>query len=222
LVPPSEKVLPSQVIIGGTSVMVCAPEYSCVMAKAMLKVPSVTMNGGSLMRVTSSPFQAEQPPSRDAAQDGQRRRQPGRRRTLVMTMLPSAMTMPQDRSMPAVRMISVWPMAMTPTTITCCRISEKFSPVKKRSVVVPKIAQATDQRDEGAELADGRKFHVVNPCEVAKSSGRRGSGLAGPLAPPPGGSGAAATGGRHLPQHSSVPVLTSLLSTPATGLAAIR
>ncbi len=46
--------------------------------------------------------------------------------SLVITMDPSAITMPQDRSMPAVRMITVCPMAMTPTTITCCRMSEKF------------------------------------------------------------------------------------------------
>jgi hypothetical protein len=50
---------------------------------------------------------------------------------LVITMLPSAITMPQDRSMPAVSTISVWPIAITPTTITCCRISERFSPVRK-------------------------------------------------------------------------------------------
>ena len=31
-----------------------------------------------------------------------------------MTMPPSAMTVPQERSMPAVRITSVWPMAMTP------------------------------------------------------------------------------------------------------------
>ena len=29
--------------------------------------------------------------------------------------------------MPAVRMISVWPMASVPTTITCWMISEKFA-----------------------------------------------------------------------------------------------
>ena len=61
---------------------------------------------------------------------------------LVITILPSAITMPQDRSMPAVRMIRVWPMAITPTTITCCRISEKFWPLKNCSVVAPKKAQA--------------------------------------------------------------------------------
>ena len=50
--------------------------------------------------------------------------------------------MPHDRSMPAVRMISVWPIAMTPTTMTCCRISAKLALVKKLSVVRPKTTQA--------------------------------------------------------------------------------
>ena len=36
--------------------MVCAPEYSCVAANAMLSVPSVTMKGGSLILVTSRPL----------------------------------------------------------------------------------------------------------------------------------------------------------------------
>ena len=38
---------------------------------------------------------------------------------LVITMEPSAITMPHDRSMPAVRTISVCPMAITATTIVC-------------------------------------------------------------------------------------------------------
>src|SRR5512143_2140513 len=33
-------------------------------------------------------------------------------------------------------------MAITPTTITCCRISDRFSAPKKRSVVTEKNAQA--------------------------------------------------------------------------------
>ena len=45
-----------------------------------------------------------------------------------MTIEPSAMTVPHDRSMPAVRMISVWPIASVPITITCWKISEKFWP----------------------------------------------------------------------------------------------
>ena len=43
-----------------------------------------------------------------------------------MTIEPSAMIVPHARSMPAVRMISVWPIASVPITITCWKISEKF------------------------------------------------------------------------------------------------
>ena len=38
----------------------------------------------------------------------------------ALTMEPSAITMPHDRSMPAVSTISVWPMAMTPSTSPPC------------------------------------------------------------------------------------------------------
>ena len=53
---PNWKVLPSAVMPAGMSVMVCAPEYSCVAANAMLSVPSVTMKGGSLILVTKRPL----------------------------------------------------------------------------------------------------------------------------------------------------------------------
>src|SRR3990167_5122622 len=65
------------------------------------------------------------------------------------------------------------------------------------------------------------------------TQGHRGSGSAGPRCRPPskrrrrareGGSRKAAQGGVPylLPQQRSMPVLTSLLSTPATALSAIR
>ena len=97
--------------------------------------------------------------------------------------------------MPAVRMISVWPMAMTPTTITCCRISEKFSPVKKRSVVVPKIAQATASAMKGPSWPMGGSF-----MSFTEAGGVFRADAAEPASPgrwrrPLGGSGAAATGG---------------------------
>ena len=75
--------------------------------------------------------------------------------SLVITMDPSAITIPQDRSMPAVRMITVCPMAMTPTTITCCRMSEKFCPVRKRSVCDAKNAHAASSARNGPNVAIG-------------------------------------------------------------------
>lgn len=72
-----------------------------------------------------------------------------------MTMEPSAITIPQERSMPAVRMIRVCPMAMTLTTITCCRISEKFCPLRKRSVCDAKNAHAASSARSGPKVATG-------------------------------------------------------------------
>ena len=42
--------------------------------------------------------------------------------------------------MPAVRITSVWPIASTPTTITCCRTSERFCACRNRSVLNEKNA----------------------------------------------------------------------------------
>src|SRR4051812_21577 len=104
----------------------------CVSASAMFSVPSVTMNGGSRSVVTSPPFRTPKPPatSRPTMIDSAGAR-PLSTASLVMTIDDSAMTRPQDRSMPAVRMISVWPMASVPSTITCWSTSEKFGPVRK-------------------------------------------------------------------------------------------
>ncbi|MNN29103.1 hypothetical protein D3C81_1426930 [compost metagenome] len=53
---PSWKVLPKNPIASGRPVTVWACEYSCVTAKAMFIVPSVTINAGSLTEVTSAPL----------------------------------------------------------------------------------------------------------------------------------------------------------------------
>ena len=125
----------------------------------MFSVPSVTMKGGSLMRVTSRPLtrpNSAVTPMPQAIASGAG--SPSSAANLVITMPPSAITMPQDRSMPAVRMIRVWPIAITPTTITCCRISEKFSPVRKRSLCAAKKAHASEQREQRAERAKRRQL----------------------------------------------------------------
>ena len=75
--------------------------------------------------------------------------------SLVITMPPSAITMPQLRSMPAVRMISVWPIAIVPTTITCCRMSEKFCTDRKRSLCVVKKPTASSRAISGPSVASG-------------------------------------------------------------------
>jgi hypothetical protein len=159
LVSPKPKVLPSQVCSAGRSVTVCAAAYSCVTAKAMFIVPRVTMKGGSLILVTSRPLSRPKPmvtamPQAMASRGGR----PWSTANLLMTMEPSAMTMPHDRSMPAVRMISVWPIAMTPTTMTCCRISEKLPADRKRSDWNEKNTQAASRASSGPSVAIGGRW----------------------------------------------------------------
>ncbi|MNS98731.1 hypothetical protein D3C72_1331060 [compost metagenome] len=153
---PMVKVVPRPVRPAGRSVIVCDDEYSCVIANAMFSVPSVTMNGGSLMRVTSRPLSRPNSvvtpmPHRMATGTGM----PSSVANFVMMIPPSAITMPHDRSMPAVRMISVWPMAITPTTITCCRISDRLPPVRKRSDCVAKKMQAPSRASHGPRAPHG-------------------------------------------------------------------
>ena len=46
-------------------------------------------------------------------------------------------------------------MARTPTTMTCCRISEKFWPVRNRSLCVAKKAHARRSAMNGPSAASG-------------------------------------------------------------------
>ena len=93
-----------------------------------------------------------------------------RPRACVITMPPSAITMPHDRSMPAVRMISVWPMAITPTTITCCRISEKLSPRQEAVARVAKKAQASSSAMTGPSGHGGARARRPSCRPVARSA----------------------------------------------------
>src|SRR3954454_11110556 len=100
------------------------------------------MNGGSPRKVTKPPLMTPKAthartPSRTAMSAGT----PLLTAIFVITIDPNAITTPQDRSMPAVRMMIVWPMARVPITITCWKTSEKFSPVRKRLDWVVKKAQ---------------------------------------------------------------------------------
>ncbi|MGC3956253.1 MAG: hypothetical protein QM804_18760 [Propionicimonas sp.] len=65
------------------------------------------------------------------------------------TTVPSTMIAPLARSMPEVRMISVWPMASVPITTDCCSISEKFGALRKVSVVTEKTTMATSRAASG-------------------------------------------------------------------------
>src|SRR5947207_3356677 len=63
--------------------------------------------------------------------------------------------MPQERSIPAVRMTRVCPIATTPTTITCWRMSEKLEPLRNRSLCDAKKAQARNRATKGPRVATG-------------------------------------------------------------------
>ena len=74
----------------------------------MLKVPSVTMNGGSLMAVTSQPFRRPNPmPTRRPTKIASTGSMPDRMVSPVIITVDRAMIQEHERSIPAVRMISV-------------------------------------------------------------------------------------------------------------------
>src|SRR6185503_12580679 len=122
----------------------------------MFSVPSVTMKGGSLMRVTSRPLaKPNSVVTAIPASTASGGATPRSVANLVITMPPSAITMPHDKSMPAVRITSVWPIAMTPTTITCCSTSDRLPPVRKRSLCEAKKAHAASSARNGPSVPSG-------------------------------------------------------------------
>ena len=124
-------------------------DTTCVSANAMFSVPSVTMNGGSRTSVTRPPFSTPKPrqvriPSRSAGRAGT----PLTTASFVITIWPSAMTVPTERSIPAVRITSVWPIARTPTTIVCCSTSERFCGLQEPVRLEREERHRQHERDE--------------------------------------------------------------------------
>ena len=93
--------------------------------------------------------------------------------SLVITIEPSAIAVPHDRSMPAVRMISVWPMASVPITITCWMISEKFAGSRKRSDWVVKKMHARISAISGPSCAtrSPETFGIARPPPPPSDAG---------------------------------------------------
>ena len=128
----------------GSSAMVCPLAYSSETAVKIEKVPRVTMNGGRFIRVTRTPLStpsAGRPRTRSGARASPGRR--GRRASFTMTRDDSTMAMPMDRSIPAVRMITVWPTASAPTTAICCTRSDSACGRRKLSEKMPKTITDT-------------------------------------------------------------------------------
>src|SRR3954451_8650862 len=93
-------------------------------------MPRVTMKGGSLIRVTSRP---------ETVAISVQATRPARIETaggippivsLVSSNVPNTAIAALARSMPAVRMISVWPRASVPMTTDCWTINEKLSTLR--------------------------------------------------------------------------------------------
>jgi hypothetical protein len=130
--------------------MVWPDEYSRVSARKILNVPSVTMNGGRRNRVTRRPFRppARVPttnPSTSAAGPGR----PKLEALAAITIEVKTMIEPMDRSIPAVRMMIVWPTASAPTTATCWKISDRFAGSKKRGFRRPNRTEARIRTTSG-------------------------------------------------------------------------
>ncbi len=108
------------------------------------------MNGGSRSRVTSMPL------NRPAAMPTRRPRSrasgagtPFWEAVWAISIDESTITAPTDRSMPAVRMMSVWATASVPTTATCWVIRERFAGARKRSFRMPNTITATTSTTAG-------------------------------------------------------------------------
>ena len=114
-------------------------------------VPSVTMNGGICIRVTSTPLrQPKNAPQSEAERKGEDVGTPSITARRPITTDEITMMTPIDRSMPAVRITSVWPMPRMPVTITWVRTVEKLlAAVKRDGLTAHAEQQAEHQHDEG-------------------------------------------------------------------------
>ncbi|EEF23288.1 conserved hypothetical protein [Ricinus communis] len=93
-------------------------------AMTIFHVPSVTMNGGSFILATRKPLSSPQmPPTARPATIATGVGKPYVTATLPMTTEEMTMMTPIERSMPAVRMTSVWAAPRMPTMAICCRMS---------------------------------------------------------------------------------------------------
>ena len=122
--------------------------------KKMLSVPSVTMNGGSLSRVTSRPLIA--PIARPHRKPTISARAPGSPAfvaRLAMRIEEKTAIAPADRSMPAVRMTSVWPSASTAMTVTC---GEHEPEVGRREEPAAEDRERDDREEQDRERAQDR------------------------------------------------------------------
>ena len=104
--------------------------------------------------VINQPLKAPAPvptaiPNRNAAQPGQ----PLTKAVFAITIEAKIAIAPQDKSIPAVKIIRVCPAAIAPITAVCCRIRERLLVVRKFSL--PKLNTNTATINTAAELNQG-------------------------------------------------------------------
>ena len=98
----------------------------------MLSVPSVTMNGGICMRVTSAPLsQPHKSPQMSPSGNAIRTGTPSTTASRPITTDEMTMITPTERSMPAVRMTSVCAIPRMPMIVTWVRTVDRLLPVTK-------------------------------------------------------------------------------------------
>ena len=139
-----------------------------------VSMPSVTMNGGSRIQVTSVPFSAPTAAQSTTASTSAATGEP------LIAILP-AMSVPMTaieplaRSIPAVRMISVWPSASVPITTACSRISVRLSVVRNVSVVAENTTTASTSASsgptDGVRSARPRPWTTAAPAPPRPASG---------------------------------------------------
>ena len=103
--------------------------------------------------------------------------------SLAITIDDRTMIAPTDRSMPAVRITSVWAMPRVPTTITCWTTSERFAGSRKRSVVAAKYTTASSRTNSGPSVALRCRTSWMRVPSVASRAGPTTSAVPPPPAP---------------------------------------
>ena len=155
--PPIAIVLPVQVIMSGMSEprTVSLLDTTALSEKKMVSVPSVTMNGGSLSRVTRKPFERAHRGAADEARAAARagRACPARCAKFAIRIEEKTAIAPTDRSMPAVRMISVWPSASTAITVTWASTRRE---VGRREEPAVQERERDDRHDQHGERSEDR------------------------------------------------------------------
>ena len=156
LKPPIRNALfPVAVMIAGMSEprIVSLRETTEFSEKKIDSVARVTMNGGSLIRVTSRPLIA--PIAVPRTRPMIRAMTPGTPSFVAMLAMridENTAIAPAERSMPAVRMTRVWPSASVAITVTCCSTRPRFAAERNRPLTIANAMIATTSTASGPRI----------------------------------------------------------------------